>query len=166
MAIIPQQRLFGWDEIEILGDLDRLRLVLKYMPDEMLMRRLERERGFGRDDYPVRAMWNAMLAGIVFQHPTAESLLRELSRNGQLRFLCGLDKVPSSAAFSRFLGKLLDMEEEITTIFDRLIDELKILLPDFGKHLAIAGKKLPTHARPGKKGMKADGRRDIDAAFG
>jgi hypothetical protein len=166
VAIIPQQRLFGWDEIEILGDLDRLRLVLKYMPDEMLMRRLERERGFGRDDYPVRAMWNAMLAGIVFQHPTAESLLRELSRNGQLRFLCGLDKVPSSAAFSRFLGKLLDMEEEITTIFDRLIDELKILLPDFGKHLAIDGKKLPTHARPGKKGMKADGRRDIDADFG
>jgi hypothetical protein len=34
MAILPQQRLFGWDEIENLGDLDRLRLVLKCMPDE------------------------------------------------------------------------------------------------------------------------------------
>ncbi|WP_209262627.1 hypothetical protein, partial [Thiorhodococcus minor] len=24
-------------------------------------------RGHGRDDYPVRAMWNALLAGIVYQ---------------------------------------------------------------------------------------------------
>jgi hypothetical protein len=34
MAIIPQMRLFGWEEIEQLEDLERLRLVLEYMPDE------------------------------------------------------------------------------------------------------------------------------------
>ena len=39
MAIIPQRRLFGWDQIEGLGDLERLRLVIEYMPDEVLMRR-------------------------------------------------------------------------------------------------------------------------------
>ncbi|MGB4215209.1 MAG: DDE transposase, partial [Dethiobacteria bacterium] len=49
MAILPQHRLFGWDEIEGLGDLERLQLVIESMPDEDLMRRLERERGFGRD---------------------------------------------------------------------------------------------------------------------
>ena len=37
MAIIPQLRLFGWNEIEPLCDLERLRLVLEYMPDEDLM---------------------------------------------------------------------------------------------------------------------------------
>ena len=42
MAIIPQQRLFGWREIDELGDLERLVLVLKYLPDEKLMRKLER----------------------------------------------------------------------------------------------------------------------------
>lgn len=141
-------------------------MALTYMPDETLMRRLERERGFGRDDYPVRAMWNAVLAGIVFQHPTAESLLRELNRNGQLRFLCGFDKAPTSAAFSRFFGKLLDREEEVKAIFDQLINWLKDLLPDFGKYLALDGKKLPTHARPSKEKKSADGRRDIDADFG
>ncbi|MDI9471310.1 MAG: DDE transposase, partial [Dethiobacteria bacterium] len=56
--------------MEGLGDLERLQLVIESMPDEDLMRRLERERGFGRDDYPVRAMWNGILAGIVFQHPS------------------------------------------------------------------------------------------------
>ena len=37
MAIIPQLKLFEWNEIQTLGDLDRLRLVLEYMPDEELM---------------------------------------------------------------------------------------------------------------------------------
>jgi len=66
MAIIPQMKLFEWNEIQTLGDLERLRLVLEYMPDEELMRTLERNRGKGRDDYPIRAMWNSVLAGIVF----------------------------------------------------------------------------------------------------
>ena len=48
MAIIPQLRLFGWREIEELGDLERLSLVLEYMPDEKLMRQLDIERYKGR----------------------------------------------------------------------------------------------------------------------
>ncbi|MBE0067756.1 DDE transposase, partial [Thermoanaerobacterium thermosaccharolyticum] len=52
MAIIPQQTLFVWNEIENLGDLERLRLVIEYMPDEELMEKLEKERKNGRDDYP------------------------------------------------------------------------------------------------------------------
>ena len=42
---------------------------------------LERRRGRGRDDYPIRAMRRALVAGIVFQHVSVESLLRELRRN-------------------------------------------------------------------------------------
>ena len=91
MAIIPQLSLFAWEEIEELGDLERLRLVIEYMPDEQLMMVLEKERGKGRDDYPIRAMWNALLAGIVFQHDSDAKLLRELARNGQLRSLCGFN---------------------------------------------------------------------------
>ncbi len=67
MAIIPQQKLFGWEEIDDLGDLERLQLVLDYIPDEGLMRHLEKECGGGRDDYQVRAVWNSILAGVVFE---------------------------------------------------------------------------------------------------
>ena len=74
MAIIPQKQLFSWKEIENLGDLSRLRLVLDYLPDEPLMRALESQRAKGRDEYPVRAVWNSILAGIVFQHNSVESL--------------------------------------------------------------------------------------------
>ncbi len=55
------------------------------------MRKLEGERRGRRDDYPLRAIWNAVIAGIVYQHPSIASLLRELRRNGELRNLCGFD---------------------------------------------------------------------------
>ena len=116
MSIIPQQILFGWNEIEELGDLERLKLVLEYMPDEALMRKLEDERGNGRDDYPVRAVWNTVLAGVVFQHLSVESLRRELSRNGQLRFMCGPYGSGDKA--------------EVDKIFEALVKEIMKLLPD------------------------------------
>jgi len=47
MAIIPQISMQLWDEIESLGDLERLRLVIEYMPDEDLINTLERERKNG-----------------------------------------------------------------------------------------------------------------------
>lgn len=108
MAIIPQLELFSWEEIEPLGDLERLRLVLEHLPDEALkVQLLEKSRGHERDDYPVRAMWNSMLAGIVFQHPSIENLRRELSRNVQLRSICGLRAVPSADAYTRFFRRLM-----------------------------------------------------------
>ena len=166
MAIIPQRQLFSWQEIEMLGDLERLALVLQYMPDEALMQLLERMRGLGRDDYPIRGMWNAVLAGIVYQHCSAESLLSELRRNGQLRNVCGLKKAPTSSAFSRFLSKLLEMEAEVTDILGQLVKELTELLPDFGENLGIDGKAIPTHANAHKESKPDDGRRDNDADYG
>ncbi|MFO8073530.1 MAG: PIN domain-containing protein [Polyangia bacterium] len=61
----------------------RFGLVLDALPDERLASFLERRRGRGRDDYPVRPMWNAVLAGVVSQHQSAASLVRELHRNGR-----------------------------------------------------------------------------------
>jgi len=48
MAVIPQTGLFSWEDVENLGELRRLQLVLKTMPDEALMRALEAERANGR----------------------------------------------------------------------------------------------------------------------
>ena len=169
MAIIPQQRLFGWEEINNLGDLERLELVLETMPDEKLMQFLEKQRGHGRNDYTVRGVWNSILAGIVYQHPSIESLRRELLRNGQLRFICGfLDEVPPSWVYSRFLKNLLKHHKYIDDIFKTLVEELHKNLPGFGSILAIDGKAVQTHAKAQKKEeiLPPDGRRDIDADFG
>jgi len=175
MAIIPQQQLFGWEDIERLGDLERLRLVVEHLPDESLMRALEQQRGRGRDDYPVRAVWNSILAAVVYEHVSVESLRRELKRNAQLRLLCGFEvvegeeAVPPSWAYSRFLRSLMAHMELIEGMFDELVESLRDELPGFGRRLAVDGKAVRTHARPRKRSERTperDGRRDVDADFG
>lgn len=169
MAIISrQQQIFDWTELEILGDLERLRLVLEYMPDENLMQHLERERLNGRDDYPIRAVWNSILAGIVYQHPSIENLRRELSRNSQLRRMCGFaaDKIPTASVYSRFIHKLFGHQKLIDDIFENLVGQCYEQLPDFGKNLALDGKAIRSHATGRNKTTKKDGRRDLDADYG
>ncbi len=172
MATIAQRPLFGWDQIEALGDLKRLRLVLENLPDEPVVSKLEQERDRGRDRYPIRAMWNALIAGVVFQHPTVESLLRELRRNAQLRQVCGfqlikgLKAVPNSWAFSRFLANVIRHLELIEAMFHALIDRLTELLPDFGTSLAVDGKALASYARGKSEKEHPDGRGDSDGEWG
>ena len=153
MAIIPRRSLFSWNHVESQSDLDRLRLVLESLPDETLMVKLEAQRGRGRNDYPVRAIWNSLLAGIVFQHESVESLRHELSRNGQLRDLSGFDPlgggqtIPSADAYSRFLKALMKERATFDEMFDSLIGQLKEQLPDLGQHMAVDSKAIESHAR-------------------
>lgn len=170
MATIAQPSLFSWDEIETCSDIDRLHLVLSVLPDEPLMQTLEQNRGRGRNDYPIRALWNSLLAGIVFQHPSIASLRREMQRNAELRQCCGYDPclgisaVPTARAFTHFLGLLLQQEKTIKAMFNQLIQQLREHLPDLGSHLAIDGKAIPSAGKPSHK--DPDGRRDTDADWG
>jgi len=180
MAIIPHPSIFSWEDVENLGELERLKLVVQNVPDEALMRTLEAQRGKGRNDYPVRAVWNSVLAGVVYQHPSIESLRRELLRNGQLRQLCGFDPVlsarqavPPSCAYTRFLKNLMGQQDQIDGMFNTLVESLRELLPGFGVDLAGDSKAVETHGNPrGKerqeelKELAPDGRRDVDADFG
>lgn len=177
MAIIRQPSLFTWKEIDAASDLDRLELVLSAMPDEGLMRVLEALRGKGRNDYPVRPMWNMVLAGIVFQHPSVATLLREMLRNAQLRSVCGfdpvlgMDAVPTDEAVSRFLDVLFEQQPLVEEMFDDLVNTLGVLLPDLGENLACDSKAIPSFGKPVKieelsDDEKQDRRHDVDADWG
>lgn len=183
MAIIPQIELFDFIKCEDLGDLKKLNLVLENLPDEKLIRKLEKKRGKGRDDYPVRAMWNSVIAGVVFRHESTEKLIEELSRNGQLRYICGFRKyeivrdeqgriverkamIPKPWNYSRFLSKLIKEQELVDEMFDKVLEEIIELLPDFGSKLAIDGKAIDSYANRENKNTKEDGRRDLDANTG
>jgi hypothetical protein len=93
MATI-EPSLFDWRDVEARSDLDRFFLARDHLPDARLLQYLEVMRGAGRDDYPVAAMWNALIAGVVFQHPSIEALLRELGRNPALLQACGFAVLP------------------------------------------------------------------------
>lgn len=180
MAIIHQQQLFSWKDVENLGDLERLRLVLKALPDEPLMQKLEAERGNGRNDYPIRAMWNSIIASYVFQHDSIEALRRELLRNDRLRWLCGFDSLKQAQDavadpwnYTRFLHSVEKHPEELDAIFDSIVEQLYMVLPGFGRNLAIDSTHIESYGRArGKKALKKhrsqgpDGRRDLDADWG
>lgn len=172
MAIIAQKQIFGWQDVEILGDLERLHLVLKYFPDEELVSFFEKQRKNGLNKYPIRPLWNSILAGVVYQHKGIASLRRELLRNAQLRQICGFDilwgeaAIPPLWVYSRFIKKLtkhLDMLEEI---FQKIVEKLMLELPDFGKELAIDGKAIKSFGFKPASDTTPDGRRDTDADTG
>ena len=177
--------LFSWSEVERLPELERLELVLKALPDEELLRALEQRRGRGRDDYPIRAMWRALVAGIVFQHVSVESLLRELRRNPALLDVCGFDPmgprrrpkrtgglgpkevprgegVPSRWNFSRFLSSVARLEAErglIAGMMGKLREQLMEEVEGFGEHLGYDGKAVESHStgrKRGKRGQTSD----------
>ena len=95
--------LFSWDDVERLPELRRLEFVLDNLPDGELVGALESRRGRGRDEYPVSAMWRALVAGMVFGHESAASLLRELGRNPALLGVCGFDPLGRQSAPRRTL---------------------------------------------------------------
>ena len=152
MAIIPQQNLFSWDQIETTSDLDKLSMVLEILPDEKLIREMELSRKKRRDDYPIAAIWNSLIAGIIYQHPSIESLRRELKRNAQLREMCGFNifkgekGVPPKYVYTRFLKKLIKLQVEIDKMFHVLIESLQESLPDLGRNMAIDGKAINSHS--------------------
>ncbi|MDE0276043.1 MAG: transposase [Defluviicoccus sp.] len=154
---------FSWRDVEGLADLARLRLVLKTLPDGEIVAALEVARGRGRNDYPVRAMWRrALIAEVVFQHASVQSLLRELGRNPALLEICGFDPLPYQGApvtelrdghavtrpaqvrstvpshwnFSRFLGSVVRLEDERGLVSDMIGSPRATLfeeVPGFGR---------------------------------
>ncbi len=171
MAKIFQPFLFDWEQVDATSDLDRLDLVLETIPDQDVIRELKIRRGNGRNTYPVVPMWNALMAGIVFQHPTLAALLRELRRNAELRQRCGFDPlkgaaaVPSAYNMSRFLRHVMALEPMIRAMFDQLVDTATELLPDLGKELAFDGKAIPSYST-GRKNLDSGQSSDPDADHG
>jgi len=173
--IISQYTFADYGKIEILGDLERFLLALLGMNDEALMLRLEARRGKGRDDYPIRVMWNLIIAMKVFGHRTVGSFRRELGRNSQLRKICGLNDfdrkkhlVPPPRVFSGFLKLLAEEQAEIDGMFSSMVLELAKKLPEFGKNTAGDGKYLDSYAKRQDKdpNPEAGDRAERDAVWG
>jgi hypothetical protein len=107
--------------------------------------------GNGRDGLSVRAMRNLVVAGIVFQHPSIESLLCVLARNLRLHVPFGFvpcrcsvsprrgcSPIPTRAVthtsswnVSRFLANVIEMGETLVVLRERQV----ALLPSAGRHL-------------------------------
>lgn len=160
MNNIPQISIFDYSEIEILGDLEKLKLFFENLDDKELCEKLEMERKNGRDDYPIRAMLNMTYTMKIYGHRSVESLRRELKRNSQLRIVCGLSDgeykflgkrkhlVPPPRVFTGFFKLLKKHIEDIKKINSELIKFMYENLEGFGEDCAVDGKYLDSYANP------------------
>ena len=160
MNSISQISIFDYSEIENLGDLEKLKIFFENIEDDELCEEIEKERKNGRNDYPVRTMLNLIYAMKIFGHRSVESFRRELSRNSQLRIVCGLSEgrykyckdrkhlVPPARVFTGFLKKLTKHKNEVEKINERLVKFMYENLENFGKDCAVDGKYLDSYANP------------------
>ena len=176
MKIIPQISIFDYSEIEILGDLERCKLLIENVPDKKIIDKLLEIRGKGRNNYPVIPVWNSILIMPLLECSTIEQLRRELSRNRDLRKLCGFDDydyyfgknklVPPPKAYTNMFKNLKKIEPLLKECFYELREFMYNNLKDFGKDVGEDGKIFESKAkRPNNKGDENDARCDMDADF-
>jgi len=143
MSYVRQGTLFTFEHfIAEHDDNERLVLTLAALPDEALLRWLREQRQQRRDDYPYEVLWRCLIAKYVYQIRTYAELIRELRRNGSLRWLVGiesLERVPRDYHFSRLLKVLSSGEglAQLQALFDRLVSQLSVALPGLGERLAV-----------------------------
>jgi transposase len=102
---IIQSPLFDFEEYITKKSNDRLSLVLTVLPAEKLIIALEKEHWTGRKGYPVRGMWSAFIAGVLYDCHSIAEVARLLERNKDVRLVCGFskDNLPGEDALGRFL---------------------------------------------------------------
>ena len=170
MAMITQISIFDNTEVyDNLGDLERVKLILDNIPDDKLLEAIRKERDVkGRKGIPLEALMNIYWAKKILQHRTMAQMLRELSRNSQLRKICGLqnDEIPSKYVMTRFMKKLKKHRNLIKEIFYTQRNELAEVKKDFGRNIGVDGKYIDSYAKKENKNKKIDGRRDTDAKYG
>jgi len=177
MDIITQKTIFDYMEIEILGDLERLQLVLEGILDTKsfwkLINTLNKERGNGRNDNPNLVMFKIYVAMKVYEHRGYSSIRRELMRNSDLRKMIGLidgeylfggkKLVPTKGAWTGFSKNLMKHQDLVDDIFEENVNFMYENVESFGEETALDGKIIHSFAKGNNKKTKADGRRDIDA---
>lgn len=170
MAMIPQISIFDNTEVyDNLGDLERVKLILDNIPDDKLLEAIRKDKDVkGRKGIALEALMNIYWSKKILQHRTMAQMLRELSRNSQLRKICGLqnDEIPSKYVMTRFMKKLKKHRNIIKEIFYAQRNELAKIKEDFGTNIGVDGKYIDSYAKKENKNKKADGRRDTEAKYG
>lgn len=160
LRINATQALFAWACFPQSPSLSVVQAALASVPDALLLDRLRRSRGKGRDDYPVSLLWGAALLTPLLRHSSHEACLGELRRNPSLRALLGPDvpeaQVPNKWNVSRFLENLgrTPHRGAVHDAFLNMVRRLALAVPDLGSQLA--GDSTALHARRSRTEKKAD----------
>jgi len=166
-----------WDVLRKDGDLPpgleevREFLVLSEECDGELVRALELERGHGRDDYPVRAMWRLMAVSLYLRKGRFSDLLGELRRSRDLARLLGFQEplpnhfeIPSNYVVSRFHKKLKEERYRLLLkqIHVKTVELVRREDPAIGEHAAGDATDVRTHGHAARREGEKETRPSTD----
>ena len=124
---------------------------LSSLNDTGLLQRLEAYRLVGRRGYSLKALWRAYACtGLLNLHST-NAIIRRLRHDFELRKLCGFTILPHRMTFNRFVNRLSHHPSLLEQASAGITNELKGLLPDLGKEVAVDSTVVKSHSRPYRK---------------
>ncbi|MGH3795285.1 MAG: transposase [Pseudonocardiaceae bacterium] len=102
---------------------------------------LQETRWTGRPGYPIRAMVGLALVKAVYALPTWSRTVRLVGEHAALQDVLG--DTPSADAAYRFAVKLRKHSSVLETCLDRVLAELREVIPDLGAHGGPFGMPRP-----------------------
>ena len=122
--------------------------------DQEVVEALVEDRGHGRDDYPVLAMWGLLAVKLFLRKGWFSDLRAELRRNADFARLLGFKErlpgefdLPDASAISRMHTKLKSDEYQarIKRVQEKTVELLRREDPTIGKHTAEDSTDVRTH---------------------
>jgi hypothetical protein len=127
--------------------------------DHEVVAALSADRGHGRDDLPVLAMWRLLAVQLFLRKGKFSDLLAELRRNADFAGLLGFKErlpgefgLPDASAISRMHTKLKSDKYQalLKRIQERTVELLRCEDPTIGKHTAQDSTDVRTHGHPAR----------------
>ncbi len=127
--------------------------------DEEVVTALAKDRGRGRDDYPVLPTWRLVAVQLFLRKGRVSDLLAEVRRNGDFARLLGFSEclpgefaLPQDYVISRMNAKLKDDEYQVRLkrIQEKTVALLRSEDPTIGKHTAEDSTDVRTHGHPAR----------------
>ena len=142
---------YTWASVPVQGGLAELAAVLASIDDAALLARLQEYRWTGRQGYSLRALWWAYLGAFVLNLPHTNALIRRLEDDADFRRLCGFSDLPHRTTFNRFIQRLSHHADLVEACFAQVTSQLKMLLPDLGREVAIDSTTVRSHSNPNRR---------------
>ena len=118
----------------------------------------------GPRTYQIISFWRAYLASFALNLSSTNALIRRLRGDPALRLLCGFSgTVPHRTTFNRFITRLSRHHDLVADTIAPLTDDLRKMIPDLGKKVAVDSTDIHSHSVRRKLGKPSS---DSEADWG
>ena len=131
--------------------LGELAAILSRLDDAALLARLQDYRWTGRQGYSLKVLWRAYVGSFVLNLPHTNALIRRLEDDADFRELCGFRDLPHRTTFNRFIRRLSHHPDLVEACFAQLTHQLRTLLPDLGREVAVDSTTVRSHCNPNRR---------------